>query len=64
MPEIRIAALARPILFHDNYRAKKGDCCTILKEVHTYDGLPKLIEIRFPDGVIEYVRKEDLEETE
>ena len=57
-----MTVLARPMLFVDNYRAKKGTPCTVVKLLKPVGILPPLYEVRFLDGTLQYVHKEDLEE--
>ena len=57
-----MTVLARPMLFTDDYRAKKGAPCTVIKLLKPIGLLSPLYEVRFSDGTLQYVHKEDLEE--
>lgn len=58
-----LANLSHPMLFVDNYRAPKGAIVHVVKKLTYVSGLPILYEVRFLDGTLQYVHKEDLEET-
>ncbi len=62
MPDTIIGAAIKPLAL-GNFRAKKGDLCTILQE-QPDAVVGKLLVVMFADGVRRFVRHEDIERTE
>ena len=58
MPDTIIGTASRPLTF-DNFRAKKGDLCTILQE-QPDAAFGTLLIVMFADGVRRFVRQRDV----
>lgn len=62
MPDTMIGAASRPLVF-DNFRAKKGDLCTILQE-QPDAAVGTLLVVMFVDGIRRFVRQGDVDRGE
>lgn len=61
MSDTTTAIAVRPLTF-DNFRAKKGDLCSVLHELP--DGMGGFLwEVMFADGIRRFVRKDEVELT-